>query len=147
MFCDGHRDPREFRRGSWCSVKAETHRPRAHRVMRTSVWPQVQGSFVLPLWGKLFSRSVLSDSLWPHGLQPTRLLCSWDSPGKSTGAGCHFLLRGIFPTQVIEAVSRALKTDSLPLSRQGRPGGSRMKENWHHPCKQTGNKGEGGFRR
>ena len=41
----------------------------------------------------------LSNSLWPRGLQPTRLLCSWDSPGKNTGVGCHFLLQGIFPTQ------------------------------------------------
>ena len=30
---------------------------------------------------------------------PTRLLPPWDSPGKSTGVGCHFLLQGIFPTQ------------------------------------------------
>ena len=43
--------------------------------------------------------SVASDSLGPHGLQPTRLLCPWDSPGKSTGVGCHVLLQGIFPTQ------------------------------------------------
>ena len=43
--------------------------------------------------------SVMSDSLRPHGLQPTRLLCPWDSPGKSTGVGCHILLQGIFPTQ------------------------------------------------
>ena len=35
----------------------------------------------------------------PHGLQPTRLLCPWDFPGKDTGVGCHFLLQGIFPTQ------------------------------------------------
>ena len=34
----------------------------------------------------------------PHGLQPTRLLCPWDSPGKSTGVGCHFFLQGTFPT-------------------------------------------------
>ena len=45
------------------------------------------------------SHSVVSDSLCPHGLQPARLLCSWDSPGKNTGVGCHFLLQGIFPTQ------------------------------------------------
>ena len=41
----------------------------------------------------------MSDSLQPHGLWPTRLLCPWDSPGKSTGVGCHFLLWGIFPAQ------------------------------------------------
>ena len=38
-------------------------------------------------------------SLRPHGLQPARLLCPWDSPGKDTGVGCHALLQGIFPTQ------------------------------------------------
>ena len=37
--------------------------------------------------------SVVSDSSRPHGLQPTRLLCPWDFPGKSTGVGCHCLLR------------------------------------------------------
>ena len=41
----------------------------------------------------------MPDSLWPHGLQPTRLLCPWDFPGKDTGMGCHFLLQGIFPTR------------------------------------------------
>ena len=39
-----------------------------------------------------WSRSVVSDSSRPHGLQPTRLLCPWDFPGKSTGVGCHCLL-------------------------------------------------------
>ena len=41
----------------------------------------------------------MSDSLRPYGLQPTRLLCPWDSPGKNTGVHCHALLQGIFPTQ------------------------------------------------
>ena len=43
--------------------------------------------------------SVVSDSLWPHGLQAVRLLSPWNFPGKNTGAGCHFLLQGIIPTQ------------------------------------------------
>ena len=43
--------------------------------------------------------SVVSDSLWPHGPQPTRLLCPRDFPGKNTGRGCHFLLQEIFLTQ------------------------------------------------
>ena len=34
-----------------------------------------------------FSHSVMPDSLRPHGLQPTRLLCPWDFPGKDTGVG------------------------------------------------------------
>ena len=45
------------------------------------------------------SHSVVSDSLRPLALQPTRLPCPWNSPGKSTGEGCHSLLQGIFPTQ------------------------------------------------
>ena len=45
------------------------------------------------------SCSVVPDSLQPHGLQPSWLLCPWDFPGKDTGVGCHFLLQGIFPTQ------------------------------------------------
>ena len=37
--------------------------------------------------------SVVSDSVRPHRRQPTRLPRPWDSPGKNTGAGCHFLLQ------------------------------------------------------
>ena len=36
---------------------------------------------------------VVSDSMQPHRLQPTRLPRPWDSPGKNTGVGCHFLLQ------------------------------------------------------
>ena len=35
----------------------------------------------------------MSDSVRPHRRQPTRLCCPWDSPGKNTGVGCHFLLQ------------------------------------------------------
>ena len=37
--------------------------------------------------------SVMSDSVQPHRQQPTRLPRPWDSPGKNTGVGCHFLLQ------------------------------------------------------
>ena len=40
-----------------------------------------------------WSRSIVSHPQRPHGLQPTRLLHPWDFPGKSTGVGCHCLLR------------------------------------------------------
>ena len=39
-----------------------------------------------------WSRSVVSDCSWPHGLQSTRLLHPWDFLGKSSRVGCHFLL-------------------------------------------------------
>ena len=35
----------------------------------------------------------MSDSVQPHRRQPTRLPGPWDSPGKNTGVGCHFLLQ------------------------------------------------------
>ena len=37
--------------------------------------------------------SVVSNTVWPHRRQPTRLPRPWDSPGKNTGVGCHFLLQ------------------------------------------------------
>ena len=43
--------------------------------------------------------SRMSDSLWTHGLEPARLLCPWDSPGKNTGVRSHSLPQGIFSTQ------------------------------------------------
>ena len=42
--------------------------------------------------------SVVSDSVWPCGLQLTSLLCPWDSPGKGTRVGSHALLHMTFPT-------------------------------------------------
>ena len=68
--------------------------------------------------------SVVSDSLQPFGLQPTRLLCPWDSPGKSTGVGCRFLLQGIFPTQGLNPCLLYLllwQGVSLPLAPPGKP--------------------------
>ena len=64
--------------------------------------------------------SVVSNSLPPQGLWPTRLLCPWDSPGNNTGVGCHFLLQGIFPIQGSNpTLSLALQADSLLLSHRG----------------------------
>ena len=63
--------------------------------------------------------SVVSDSLWPHGLQPTRLLCPWNVPGKNTGVGCHFLLQGIFEIQGSYLRFLYWQADSLPLSHVG----------------------------
>ena len=60
--------------------------------------------------------------LRPHGLQPTRLLCPWVSPGKNTGVGCHFLLQGIFLTQGLNLHLLLLlhwQAESLPLCHLG----------------------------
>ena len=45
----------------------------------------------------------MSGSSRPHGIQPTRLLCPWDFPGKRTGVGCH----------------RLLHWDALPTDKRG----------------------------
>ena len=52
---------------------------------------------IIPKWK--WCRSVLSDTLRAHGLEPTRLLGPWDFPGKNTGVGYCFLLQEIFLTQ------------------------------------------------
>ena len=57
-----------------------------------------------------WSRSVMSNSSWPHGLQPTRLPCSWYFPGKSTGLGCH-----AFPMTNLDSI---LKSRHITLSQR-----------------------------
>ena len=57
-------------------------------------------------------------------LQPSRLLCPWDSPGKNTGLDCHALLQGIFPTQESNPGLLHLlhwQAGSLPLAPLGNP--------------------------
>ena len=63
----------------------------------------------------------MSNSLRPHGLQPTRLLRPWDFPGKSTGVGCHCLL------QIKAAAAAAKSLQSCPTlcdPIDGSPSGS-----------------------
>ena len=68
----------------------------------------------------VLSCSVVSNSLRPHGLQPTRLLCPWDFPGKNTGLLCppsgDLLDPGI---QLSSPAIPALQVYSLRLSHRG----------------------------
>ena len=57
----------------------------------------------------------------PRTVQPTRLLCPWDSPGKSTGVGCRFLLQGIFLTQGSNPGLVHYRRTLYRLSHQGGP--------------------------
>ena len=68
----------------------------------------------------MVSHSVISDSFWPHGLQPTRLLCPWNFPSKNAGVGCHALLWGIFPTQRLNPGLLLCRWILCSLSQQGR---------------------------
>ena len=66
----------------------------------------------------------MSDSLRPHRRQPTRLLRPWDSPGKNTGVGCHFLLQCMKVKSQSEAAQLCLTLSdpmdfSLPGSSHG----------------------------
>ena len=57
-------------------------------------------------------------------MQPARLLCPWDSPGKNTGVGYHALLQGIFPTQGLNPRLLCLlhwQVDSVPTVPPGKP--------------------------
>ena len=71
----------------------------------------------------LCHHSVMPDSETPMDCSPTRLLRPWDSPGKSTGVGCHALLQGVFPTQGSNLSLFHLlhwQVGSLPLEPSGK---------------------------
>ena len=70
------------------------------------------------------SLQSMSDSLQPYELQPTRLFCPWDSPGRNARVGCCALLQGIFPTQGLNPHVLHLlhcKWILYPLSHLGSP--------------------------
>jgi len=58
--------------------------------------------------------SVVSDSVQPHRRQPTRLPRPWDSPGKNTGVGCHFLLQ-CMKVKIESEVTQSCPTLSDPM--------------------------------
>ena len=62
----------------------------------------------------LAATSVVSDSVRPHSRQLTRLPRPWDSPGKNTGVGCHFLLQCVKVTSERE-VAQSCPTPSDPM--------------------------------
>ena len=77
----------------------------------------------------LICAQVCPTLLRPHGLEPTRLLCPWDFPGKNTGVGCHFLLQGIVPNSGTESPSPALAEGFFTTS-------TTMGLNIHGKCKK-----------
>ena len=76
--------------------------------------------------------SVVSDSVRPHRRQPTRLPCPWDSAGKNTGVGCHFLLQcmKVKSESESEVVSDSSRSHGLQPTRLLHP--------WDFPGKSTG---------
>ena len=99
-------------------------RPRTHFFSDS----QPSSLLSLGLFSHIFIRvheyEKCSVTLRIRGLQPARLLCSWDSPGKNTGVGCHVPLRGIFLTQGSNLCLLYLlhrQAGSLPLAPPGKP--------------------------
>ena len=80
------------------------------------------GPWLSPPWNAVVVESLsrVHSSATPQTVARQAPL-SWDSPGKNTGAGCHFLLQGIFPTQGSNLCLLHWYADSLPLSRLGSP--------------------------
>ena len=96
--------------------------------------PSVHGIFHYSLLnpqcncGNTWSACLCAQSLsrvyffWPCGLEPAGLLCPWDSPGKNTAVGCHFLLKGSSRPRnwiCVSCSSCHCQVDSLPLSHHG----------------------------
>ena len=88
----------------------------------------------LTFWGlnesESVSHSVVSNSLRPHGLQPSRLLCPWNSPGKNTGVSNHSLCQGIFSTQGLNTGLLHSRWILHYLSHQGTPDYYHVEKEW-----------------
>ena len=69
-----------------------------------------------------WSLSVVSDPQQPHGLQPSRLLHPWDFPSKSTGVGCHCLLRGAWQASLISWITECRLSVSQDAQTSCGPG-------------------------
>ena len=74
----------------------------------------------------------MSDSVRPHRWQPTRIPRPWDSPGKNTGVGCHFLL------QCMRVKSESEVAQSCPTQRPHGLQPTRLLRPWDFPGKSTG---------
>ena len=76
--------------------------------------------------------SVVPNSVWPHGQQPTRLPRPWESPGKNTGVSCHFLL------QCMKVKSESEVSQSCLTQRPHGLQPTRLRHPWDFPGKSTG---------
>ena len=95
---------------------------------RAQVWSQSMSSALLnkALTGAghlkwKWIRSVVSDSLWPHGLQPTGLLSPWKFSRQEYWSGVPFPSPGDLSDPGIEPGSSTLQADSLPSELPGKP--------------------------
>ena len=97
-------------RKSTCFFGFENGAAAAAKSFQSCPWAECAGARKRPLW----PLDHLSNSLRPHRQQPTRLPRPWDSPGKNTGVGCHFLLQCMKVKSESE-VSQSCPTLSDPM--------------------------------
>ena len=114
---------RLFHKNTFLEIKLSLQHPLVH----SEHWASFTHASFLELIPAGDSRQWVSEvaqsspTLRPHGLQTPRLLCPWDSPGKNTGVGCHFLLQGIFSTQGSNPGLPHYRQTLYPLSHQESP--------------------------
>ena len=89
---------------------------------------------VLTILDPCVSHSIMSNSLWPHGLWPARIFCPWNSPGKNTRVGSHSLFQGIFLTQKLNPGLLHCRQILYHLSHQGSPRNTLQSQNIYHLC-------------
>ena len=113
--CSCLENPRDG--GAWWAAIYEVAQSRT-RLKRLS---SSSSRFKRPTMADKLAAQSCATPLRPHGLQPARFLCPWDSPGKNTGVGSHSLLQGIFLTQGSNPGPPALQANSLPSEPPGKP--------------------------
>ena len=91
--------------------------PKQTKMKLLVIWKLAKIPGMYPNVCAVLSLSVVYNSLQPHGLQPARLLCPWDSPGKNTGVGCH-ATQGLNPGH---SCLLHWQAGSLPLMAVGKP--------------------------
>ena len=115
-------------------MESKTQKPPRIKQLKETEYQGVVRSTANPTEWNVFSEvkrghSVVSNSLRPHGLQPTRLLCPWNFPGKNTEVGCHFFrvnvknisakwvhLQGVHSPKSCQAFCYCSKQDDLSAS-------------------------------
>jgi len=89
-----------------------------------TIWATREGVLTSPWCIPVLSHLRHFQHFPPYGLEPTRFVCPWDCPGKTTGKGCPALLQGIFPIQGSNPCLLRLlhwQMGSLPLLPPGKP--------------------------
>ena len=108
-------------KGAWWAASMRLQSRTWLKRLRTYAgWKKHEEILLKP--GDVCAQALLSClTLWPHGPLPTRLLCSWDFPGKNIGGGCHSLFQGIFLIQGLNLCLLPWQADSLLSEPPGKP--------------------------